>query len=274
MNPNYNRILAVAESATQEEIKKAYRQAAMRSQPIRLSASATSVRLAAFGYSIRVASLAGLLAALSPSCLAESGVFIFNETFSHPASSAKAVRYVSAQSKPPTNVFTLANGQQMTIVPSQPLVILPDISIQTRTVVGPDDAAGYIQSLNDYKAAFNKYPLVRPLLKQQVADLEDIVTKLRSGQTWFEGKWLESEKVAQTQAGRVEEERQETRKREKAGQLASIDKKIQALQGDLDSLRAKVEEASGRNEKATTDCRKAADKTSEAIKDLLKQPTP
>lgn len=228
--------------------------------------------LAATGKSVQGAWLGGLLAVLPPFCQAETGVFIFNQTFSHPASSASALRYVAAENKPPVTVFTLTNGQHVTIVPSQPLVILRDFGLRAGDTVTSQNAASYVQALNEYKAAYNKYPNSRPLLKEQIAELEDAVTKLRNGQAWFEGRWVDEAEVARTLATRKEQSAQKIRKNKQAEQLAPVDQKIQSLERELITLRARVKEASDRNAKVAEDYKKVTDEVGQAVRTLLKQP--
>lgn len=195
-------------------------------------------------------------ASFTQPCIA-GGVFIFNQSSSHPDASAKALQYTSFNKQGEITSFRIASGQVIKITKFQPLVILPDIDPGGFEGITGNDTAAFAHTLSDYKAAYNKYPNCRPLIQNQITILEDTMRNLKAGKVWFEGVWTDSTEVERIRSQRAadiisrrQKEERKTRTQEIEKELSDLserlnaaNRRLSALMEELDELKSKHNEA-------------------------------
>lgn len=191
-------------------------------------------------------SVVSLLGLACPQALFASGVFIVNQSASHPPATSKAMRYSTFRKQGEVTTFILESGQSISITMFQPLVILPDVDTLHIPVIGANETADYSRTLAEYKGTAKKYPNAKPLLQVQIASLEEIVTNLMSGKEWFEGSWRERGEIAEVRSRREadfnrRQQEEDVRKRDRAIdlELAGVRQRLSEAQLKLRDLRAR-----------------------------------
>ena len=209
---------------------------------------------------------------------AATGIFIFNQTSSHPKSSSKVIEYNSYRKSGAITTFRTPSGKSIRIKMFQPLTVIPYLDPQKTGGIRSSRASYYKQHLAAFKQVYRQYPNAQPYLGKQITRLSVVVEKLSSGHAWFEGGWVDDSRVDVILAERVQKKRaladqrdENTRKVKTRKQMTILEQQLKFEERELKKMNASLADAEDELSSLKHSFKEGGDKLNKDLKSLCEK---